>query len=180
MRTRNLGFGLSEPGFETRLAESCVVARNQRFLPEFRPRVKRVWISDDFAGIIERGQAPPDEFIHAKLFGASNFDDAVYRLTYCNPTHATCHIVGGHRLEKYRWQMHFAADHGNVGQALEELEELRRMDDGVGDGRFFDQFLLSNLGSEVATFGQQLCPHNRQRNMMPYPRGRFMNEQVAS
>ena len=60
MRTRNLCCGLSQPGFETGLAESCVIARNQCFLAEFRSRVTRVWISDDFAGIFERGQTPPD------------------------------------------------------------------------------------------------------------------------
>jgi len=59
--------GLHEPGFETCLTESCVIARNQCFLADFRSRVTRAWISDDFAGIFERGQAPPHEIIHAKL-----------------------------------------------------------------------------------------------------------------
>ena len=110
MRTRNLCCGLSEPGFETGLAESGVIARNQCFLADFRSRVKRVWVSDDFAGIFECGQAPPDEFIQAKLFRASNFDDAIYRLTYCDLAYATRDIVGSHRLEKHRWQMHLVAD----------------------------------------------------------------------
>src|SRR5580704_7191912 len=60
MCIRNLCCGLSEPGFETGLAESCVIARNQCFLANFRSRVTRVWIGDDFAEIFERGQAPPD------------------------------------------------------------------------------------------------------------------------
>src|SRR5712671_6642511 len=60
MRTRNLCCGLSEPGFETGLAESCVIARKQCFLADFRSRVARAWISGDFAGIFEQGQAPPD------------------------------------------------------------------------------------------------------------------------
>src|ERR1700674_3336989 len=59
-RTRNLCCGLSQPGFETGLAESCVIARKQCFLADFRSGVTRVWISDDFAGIFERGQAPSD------------------------------------------------------------------------------------------------------------------------
>jgi len=84
MRTRNLCCGLSEPDFESRLAESCVLARNQCSLADFRSRIKSIWISNDFAGIFECGQASPHEFIQAKLFRASNFDDAVYRLTYCN------------------------------------------------------------------------------------------------
>ena len=53
IRTRDLTGGLTEPGFETRLAESCVTARNQCSLADFRPRVKRIWVSDDFAGIFE-------------------------------------------------------------------------------------------------------------------------------
>src|SRR5216683_5423689 len=85
VRTRNLCCGLSEPGFETRLAESCVTARNQCSLADFRPRVKCVWVSDNFAGIFECGQAPPYEFIQATLFRAPNFDDAVYRRAYRDP-----------------------------------------------------------------------------------------------
>src|SRR5258706_2460999 len=161
MRARNLCCGLSQPGFETGLAESCVIAGNQRFLAEFRSRITSVWISDDFAGIFKRDQSPPDEFIHAKLLRASNFDDAVERLVYRDPAHRTRDIVGGHRLEKHMWQSHLFAVEGNVGKALEELEELRRLNDGVRDGRFSDQFLLSNLSPEITTFGQLLRPHNR-------------------
>src|SRR5215472_1398888 len=132
-RMSDLTGGLIQPSFVASLAESRVIARKQCFLADFRSRVTSIWISDDFAGIFERGQAAPDQFIHAKLFRPCNFDDAVYRLTYCNPAHGGRDIVGGHRLEKHMWQMHLVADHGNVGEALKELEELRRMHDGVGD-----------------------------------------------
>src|SRR5579884_363355 len=125
--------GLSQPGFETGRAESCVIARQQCSLADFRARVTCVRISDDFAGILERYQAPPHQFIHAKLFRPGNLDDAVYRLTYCNSGDAPCDIVGGHRLKKHGRQMNLVAHHGNVGKAFEELEELRRVDDGVGD-----------------------------------------------
>src|SRR6266851_2027894 len=153
-RLRNLCCRLSKPGFEARLPESSVIARNQCFLTEFRPRVTSVWISDDFAGIFERGQPLPDQFIHAKLFRASNFDDAVHRRAYRDSSHGTCDIVGGHRLEEHRWQMHFALDHGNVSEALEKFKELRRVNDRVGDRRFFDQLFLSDLSAEVTAFSQ--------------------------
>src|SRR5262244_1832285 len=55
--------GLCEPGFEARLAESCVIARYQRSLADLRPRVERSWVSDDFAGILHCGQAPPHQII---------------------------------------------------------------------------------------------------------------------
>src|SRR5258708_19642044 len=72
VRTRNLCCGLSEPGFEARLSESCVIARNQCFLADFRPRVTGVWISDDFPGVFDRGQALPDQFTPPKLFPPSS------------------------------------------------------------------------------------------------------------
>src|SRR5206468_5189289 len=115
MRTRNLCCGLSQPGFETGLAESCVIARKQCSLADFRSRVTRVWISDDFAGIFERGQAPPDEIIQAKLLRPCNFNDAVYRRTYRNPAHSTRDIVGGHRLEEHMRQTYLVAIGGNIG-----------------------------------------------------------------
>jgi hypothetical protein len=52
--------GLSEPGFEGCLAEPCGIAWNQCSRADFRSRVAGVWISDDFAGIFERGEAAPD------------------------------------------------------------------------------------------------------------------------
>src|SRR6266496_658737 len=60
LRSETRSCGLREPGFETGLAESCVIARNQCSLAKSRPSVKRIWIRDDFAGIFERNQAPPD------------------------------------------------------------------------------------------------------------------------
>src|SRR5258705_432468 len=79
VRARNLCCGLSEPGFETGLAESCVLTRHQRLIRDSRPRVKGVRVGDDLAWIFERGQAPPYEFIDAKLFRPPDFDDAVHR-----------------------------------------------------------------------------------------------------
>jgi len=56
--------------------------------------------------------------------------------TYCDPAYGTRDIVGSHRLEEHRWQTHLAAVEGNVGEALEELEELRRTHDRVGIAEF--------------------------------------------
>jgi hypothetical protein len=57
---RNSCCGLSEPGFKTRLAKSCIVGRNQCSLADCGPRIKRFWVGDDFPGILKHGQAPPD------------------------------------------------------------------------------------------------------------------------
>src|ERR1041385_1284177 len=125
---------LSEPGFESCLAESCVIARKQGPLADLCPGVKRFGVSDDFTGIFEFGQPSPNQFIQAKLLRASNFDDTVYRRAYCNPCHGTRDIVSSHRLEKHMGQMHLAVFDGNIGKALEELKELRCMHDRIRDG----------------------------------------------
>ena len=101
--------GLPEPGFETRSAESCIRVRKQCSLAELCPGVKRIRISNDFAGIFELGQLPPDKFIDTELFRASDFDDTVYRWAYCNSSHGARDIVRSHRLEKHMWQSHLFA-----------------------------------------------------------------------
>ncbi len=72
------------PGFEVDLSEPCVSHWKQRCLAEFRSRVACVWVGDDIAGILQRSQSPPHQFIHPKLFRPCNFDHAIYRLTCCN------------------------------------------------------------------------------------------------
>ena len=115
------------------LAESRAIARKECSLTDLRSTVTRVWVSDDFAGILQCGQAPPDKFIHAKLFWPRYFNHAVYRLTYCNPGHATCNVIGGHWLKKHMRQMNLPLDNRNVCEAFQEFEELRGMHDGVRD-----------------------------------------------
>src|SRR6185437_6946043 len=132
-RSRNLGRRLSQPGLKTGDAELRAPAWNQRGLAESGSRVTGIWISDNFAGVVKRGQTPPNQLIHAKLLRTSDFDDAVYWRTHGNPGHSRCNIFGGHGLEKHRRQMYLAVDHGNVGKPLKELEELRCVHDGVGN-----------------------------------------------
>lgn len=75
--------------------------------------------------------------------------------------------------------MHLAVDHGNVGESLEELEELRRMNYGVGNGRFLNECFLSDLGAKLAALSELLRSNHRQRHVMPHARVRFMTKQVT-
>src|SRR6185437_7570722 len=108
--SRSWGFGswdfacrLGKPGFETRGAKECVIARNECSLADFRPRIKCIWVSNDFARIFECGQAPPNQIIHAKLFWSPYFNDAIHRRAYRDARYGTRHILSGHRLEKHMW-----------------------------------------------------------------------------
>src|SRR5260370_7895317 len=101
---RNLRCRLTEPGFETCLPEPCVIARKQCSFTDFRSRVTSIWVSNNFTWIFERGQAPPDQFIQAKLFRSRDFDGAICRRADRDPSHIPRYIVGGHRLDKTRSQ----------------------------------------------------------------------------
>ena len=67
-RTRVLRCRLSQPAFETGLAESCVIVRDERPLAYLDAVVPPVGVGDDLARILVRGEKPPGELIEAKLF----------------------------------------------------------------------------------------------------------------
>jgi hypothetical protein len=55
-----------------------------------------------------------------------------------------------------------------VGNTLDELEELGRMHDRIGDAGFLDQLLLGQFRSEVTALQQTFCADDGQRNMMAH------------
>jgi hypothetical protein len=66
-----------------------------------------------------------------------------------------------------------------VGNILDELEELGRMHDRIGDAGFLDQLLLRQLRSEVTALRQTFCADDGQRNMMAHTGCLFGCEKVA-
>jgi len=68
--------GLSEPGFETRLAEPSAILGNERLLAHLDTVVARLRVCDNLARILVCGQTFPDEFIETKLFRPSYFHGA--------------------------------------------------------------------------------------------------------
>jgi hypothetical protein len=63
--------------------------------------------------------------------------------------------------------VHGVALGAGVRDALDELEELGRVDDRVGDRGVLDQLLLRDLRAHVAALGQPLAAHDRQRDVVP-------------
>jgi len=88
-------------------------------------------------------------------------------------------ILGRHRLNQYRCKSHRVAVSRGIGDALQELEELRRVDDRVRDRRLLDQFFLGELRSHVATFGEPVCADYGERDVMPHACRRFGVEEVG-
>src|SRR3954470_10339328 len=76
-RTRN-SYGLSPPGFETGLAEPCVIVGNQRSLAHLDAVVPPVRVGDHLAPILMQRQEAPGEFIQAKLLWPPDFNHAIH------------------------------------------------------------------------------------------------------
>ena len=70
--------------------------------------------------------------------------------------HGSGDVVRCDRLDQHMREPHRVTVRGRVGDALDELEELGRMDDRVGDRAVPDQLLLRDLRPEVAALGQAL------------------------
>jgi hypothetical protein len=109
---------LAEPLLEADLAELRVVARNQRALAEFGPEVPRVRVDDNLAGVVARGKALTDQLIETELLGTGHFNRAIQRRGLGD-------VISGHGLNEYRWQANRRPLSGVIGDARDELEELR-------------------------------------------------------
>src|SRR5262249_15297344 len=171
--------GLTEPGFETRLAESRVVAGNECRFAQLRAVVACMRVSDNLTRILTCRDISSDQFIKAKLFRPAYFKGAVYWWAHRDPGYGTGDILGRHGLDQRRWQAYLVALGGNIGDALDEFEELSRVDNGVGDGGPLDQILLRHFCAEVAACEQTISSYHGQRNVMFHARACFKGEEVT-
>ena len=151
---------LAEPLLEADLAESRVAGRNQRALAEFGPEVPRVRVDDNLAGIVARAEALTDQFIETELLGTGHFNRAIQWRAHGDPADRLGDVISRHGLNEYRWQPNRRSVSGFIGDALDELEELRRVNDRVRDPGTLDQRFLSVLRPEVGTVGYTLGSHH--------------------
>jgi len=68
-----------------------------------------------------------DEIIEAELFGSAYFNGAVQRRSHRDSGHRTGDIVSRNGLEEHMRQANAVSLGGFIGDTLDELEELRRM-----------------------------------------------------
>jgi hypothetical protein len=120
---------LGEPGFERRFAEPGIFTRDERALLHLDAVVASVRVSDNLTRILACGKTFPDEFIETELFRPPNFKGAFDGLADSDLAYRSGDIVGSHGLDEHRWQPHFVSLGGNIGDTLDEFEELRRAND---------------------------------------------------
>src|SRR5438552_8420217 len=141
--------GSSEPVLEADLAQPGVGAGHERTLAKLRAEVARVRVGDDYPSILACTETESNAFVKAKLLWPRHFNDAVQRCSHCDPANRNRNIRGRYGLEQHGGDVHRIPVGGIVGDAFEELEELRSADDRVRDRRVSDQLVLGDLRAEV-------------------------------
>src|SRR5437867_489456 len=160
---RNLlsGGGLAQPVVETGLTEHRVFFGDERPFSQYRAGVEGLRIGHYLARVVQRAEETSDQSVKAKLLGAADFDHAVDRSTHGDPPYGRGDIVRRHGLEQHWCQADAIAVGRGVRDALDELEELRRVNDRVWDRRSLDQRFLRDFRSEVPALPQALGAHDR-------------------
>jgi hypothetical protein len=86
-----------------------------------------------FTRVIARAKDPLDESVEIERFGPADFNGAIQGSARCNLRDRTRDIVSGNRLDMYGGHANGVAMRSGVGDAPQELEELRGLDDRVGN-----------------------------------------------
>src|SRR5205814_377124 len=161
------GRGLAKPVVETGLTQNRVFFGDERPFGQHRAEVEGLRIGDYLARVVPRGEEMSDHFVKAELLGAADFDDAVDRSTDGGPRYGRGDIVRGDGLEQHWCQADGIAVGRGVRDVLDELEELRRVNDRVWDRRSLDQRFLSDFRSKVPALRQAVGAHHEGASVLP-------------
>src|SRR5262252_8703264 len=111
-------------------------------------------VGDHVTRVVARAEDPLDDSIEIKRFGPADFSRAIHGSARRNTRDRTCDVVSGDWLDEHWWQTNRIAVSGSVGDRLQKLEELSRLDNRVRNRRPLDQLLLREFCAQVATVQQ--------------------------
>src|SRR6185295_16295071 len=118
--------------------------------------------------VVARAQALADQFIETELLRTRHFNRAIHWRADGDSADRLGDVISRHRLNEYRWQPNRRSLGGFSGDALDELEELRRVNDRIRDPGTLDQRFLRVLRPEVGTVRYALGSHHGQRDVVPH------------
>src|SRR5215469_5652563 len=144
------GAGAAEPFVEADAAEACLTQRHQRTLFNVPAEVAGVGVAHDGAGVAHSLQVAGDDLVERRAFRAGDLNDPVARRRQRHLGDDGSDVVRRDGLEQAWRNPDRASLRARGGNAGEELEELGRTDDRVGDPGRHDQLLLCDLGAEIA------------------------------
>ncbi len=167
-----------EPVLEAGRSDVRVVAGDEGALLERRPEIARTLVGRHPARVAVGIQHALDELVETEPFGTGQLDRAVHRRADRRDRQCGGDVVGCFGLDQHGRQTNRLAVAARIGDATEELEELRRADDRVRDRPRLDRFLLGELRPEVSALLEPIGADDRQRHVMadtstsPLRRGR--------
>src|SRR6201982_3834904 len=156
----------AEPVVEADGAEARAIAGRQRSVVQIRAEVAPMHVGGHFALVADGGQELARELVHRTGLRTCDLDGAVQRRCERQLGQVADHVVRGNRLEQRGRQPDHITLCARFDDAADELEELRRAQDRIGNAGRLDQILLGHLGAEVATVGTAVAADDRQRQMM--------------
>ena len=125
---------MAEPVREAGRADAGVVAGDEdALIRDFQAVVGRVDIGHDVPRIVGRAQEAPDELVQPEPFGAGQLDGAVDRRALGDIGQGGGNVIGRFGLEEDGRQRNRPVVGAGIGDATDELEELRRAQDRAGD-----------------------------------------------
>src|SRR4051794_32889362 len=118
-------------------------------------------VADHLTHIVVRAKDALDEPIEIERFGPPDFKRAIQRSTRHDPRDRSCNIVSGNRLDEHWWQTNGSPVSRSVRDAVQELEELSRLDNRVRNRRLLNQLFLREFRAEVAAVQQTFGADDR-------------------
>ncbi len=137
-------------------------------------------VGDDLARVRPCGQKLACELIEWKTVRAGDLDDAVQWRSDREVGQGSGDVIGGDGLYESRGKPNAVAFAGGLDDASDELEELRRAQDGVGNPRGLDQLFLRDLGAKVAALWKTVGADYRERQVVLHTGLRLGGEQVSA
>src|SRR5215207_242718 len=171
---------LLKPVLEACRAEPSFAERNKRALLHKSAEIAGLGVSHDLAWVSDSLQIAGYDLVERRAFRAGDLDDAVCRLRECHIGDDGGNIVRRDRLEQAGRNPHLIAFRTGSGDAAKKLQELGRTNDSVGDARGLDQFLLGDLGAEVAVVGCPVSSDDGKTNMVTDPGLGLRRQEVAA
>src|SRR5215813_5948317 len=157
----------TEPFLETDVAEARFAQRHERALLDAAAEVSGLGVTYDRPRVAERLQIAGDDFVERRSFRAGDLDDTVSWRSERHVGDKGGYVVRRDRLEQAGREPDGVSSGTRSGNGAEEFQELGRADDGVGDSGGLDQFLLGDLGTEIAIVGRPIGSDDGERDVMP-------------
>src|SRR5882672_10850512 len=170
----------AEPFIETDAAEARFAQRHERALLDPAAPVSGLRVAYDLTRIADRLQIAGDDFVERRSFRPGDVDDAASRRRERHIGNDGSNVVRRDGLEQAGREPDQVSIRTCSGDGTEEFQKLGRADDGVGDAGSLDQFLLGDLGAEVAIVGRPVGSDDGERDMVPDARCGLRREKVAA